>query len=99
MLDEIGWRIIAKLPVQPDLLELIVKGIRLFQVQRIAELSNQISGLHQPSLSVRRALFSLRAGGKARELDRACHPCRVDPRRSSKPLHREELRPVHVIRG
>src|SRR5215213_4646348 len=69
-LHEVRGRRIAELAVEPDLLELVVERVRLLEVERIAELADQIRGLDEPPLSVFRHILRAAAHGKARELNR-----------------------------
>ena len=48
-LDQVGRGGVAELAVKADLLELIEQRIGLLQVERVAELPDQVRGLDQPS--------------------------------------------------
>ena len=51
-LDQVRWRRVTELTVQPDLLELLEQRVGLLEVERIAELPDQIGSLDQPPLPI-----------------------------------------------
>jgi hypothetical protein len=73
-LNQIRRRGIAKPAVEAELLELVIKGIGLLQVEKVAKLADQVSGLDQPSLPILQRILRGLATWEARELDRPRHP-------------------------
>src|SRR5882672_1663586 len=65
---EIGRRGVAKLPIHSDLFELMVERVRLAQIMRVAELSDEIGSAHQQAFLVP-CVVRLRRRGKPREFD------------------------------
>ncbi len=94
LIDDVGRRGIAQLPVHADFVELEEQGVRLARVERIAHLADQVGGAHQPALQ-RRLPFRLRR--KARRLDRVRHALRVDGRRILQAFESEQFRAIDMI--
>src|SRR3954468_18055834 len=82
-LNEIGWRGVPKLPVEPNLLELIEQRVGLLQVQRIPKLPHQIGPLHQSSFATLRLVTRCTAAGKSRELNGSGHAIGIDEGRAT----------------
>src|SRR5215216_2588878 len=73
-LNEISRICIPQLAVEPVFLKLVEQGVRLLQIERIAELSYQIRRLNQSGFQVVRIVLLSIGRRKARALNRSGHP-------------------------
>src|ERR1700733_5202040 len=99
LLDQVGGRRIAVLPVAAEFLELVEQRIGLPRIQGIAKLSDQIGGLNQPRLESR--LIDVRSRGRREsgQFDGGGDAGGVDRRRLPKALVNEQLRSIDMIGG
>ena len=82
IVDHVGRVGIAELLVNASLDQLVIKGVQLAGIKRVAQLADQIAGSDQACFGVRRRVVVIIRNWKARELNGigACGPRRCKPR-------------------
>src|SRR5580698_2239071 len=88
LLNEVGGRGVAELPVAAELLELVEERVGFPRIQRVSKLPDQIGRLNEPRLESGLIRVRIRRG-KARKLDRGGDTIGIDCRRFAEPLVNE----------
>src|SRR6185312_4668845 len=96
-IDHVGRTLIAELFVDAIFDQFTVECIQLAQVERIAQLTDQIACPDQCRLRVGSGAVFLIRNGKARELDGRGNALLVDERNRREALTNHDLRSLHVI--
>src|SRR5580698_11347299 len=97
LLDQVGRRRIAVLPVAAEFLELVEQRIGFPRVQRVAKLPDQIGGLNKPRLES--WLIDVRSRGRREsgQFDGGGDAGGVDRRRLPEAFVDEQLRSIDMI--
>src|ERR1051326_2891470 len=77
LVDEIGRRCVAKLPIHPSLLELVVQRIGLAEIVWVTKLTDKIGSSHKQPLFIF-LVFGFEMRRKARVLDCPTNPVGID---------------------
>src|SRR5262245_39330633 len=95
--DEVRRRVIAKLSIQTDLFEFVVKRVGFPQIVGIAELTDEIGTPQQRPLFVHVRLVVRRRVWEVCEPDRACDSLAVEFLDRRNAIQHEQLRALDVI--
>src|SRR5450759_1283826 len=98
LVNNVSRRRISELSIHTDLFKFGIERVRLPRVHRIAKLSHEIGRLDQSWLQGPISAGASRPRRKTGHLDRGGNPGRVDTRRISEALKREQLGSIDVIR-